>query len=121
MTFAVIGCKPAETGIYPMFAHPKGLKKPGLWVQRIDLWALNGAFAAQARDCRNTLGSPDNRLNVNVGVLAIGQPCSATGQRLTQHALTKVKRRSSKKVYVSLCIVERIKGRMGAAEIFKGL
>jgi acetyl-CoA C-acetyltransferase len=114
---AVAGCAPDEMGIGPVFAIPKLLKRHGLTVGDIGLWELNEAFACQVIYCRDQLGIPNDRLNVNGGAIAIGHPFGMSGARMAGHALIEGRRRGVKYAVVSMCVG----GGMGAAALFEVL
>jgi acetyl-CoA C-acetyltransferase len=112
---AVAGCEPDEMGIGPVFAVPRLLERNGLKMGDVGLWELNEAFAVQVIYCRDRLGIPDDRLNVNGGAVAIGHPYGMSGARMVGHALIEGKRRGVKYVVVTMCIG----GGMGAAGLFE--
>jgi len=113
--FAVAGCEPDEMGIGPVFAVPKLLSRQGLRIDEIDLWELNEAFASQVLYCRDRLGIPQERLNVDGGSISIGHPFGMSGSRMTGHVLIEGRRRGAKRAIVTMCIG----GGMGAAGLFE--
>ncbi len=112
---AVAGCEPDEMGIGPVFAVPKLLERSGLTMDDIDLWELNEAFAVQVLYCRDTLGIPNDILNVDGGAISIGHPYGMSGARMVGHALIEGKRRGAKYVVCTMCIG----GGQGAASLFE--
>ena len=113
--FAVAGCEPDEMGIGPVFAVPRLLERAGVRLDEVGLWELNEAFAVQVNYCRDRLGIPDDRLNVDGGAIAVGHPYGMSGARLVGHALVEGKRRGVKYVVATMCIG----GGMGAAGLFE--
>jgi len=112
---AVAGLEPDEMGIGPVYAIPKLLKANGLKMDDIDLWELNEAFAVQVLYCRDTLGIPNERMNVNGGAISVGHPYGMSGARMVAHALIEGKRRGAKYVVSTMCVG----GGMGAAGLFE--
>ena len=112
---AVSGLEPDEMGIGPVYAIPRLLERNNLTMDDIDLWELNEAFAVQVIYCRDKLGIPNDKLNVNGGSIAVGHPYGMSGSRLVGHALIEGRRRKAKNVVVTMCIG----GGQGAAGLFE--
>ncbi|MBV9158696.1 MAG: thiolase family protein, partial [Acidobacteriaceae bacterium] len=116
--FAVAGCEPEEMGIGPVFAVPKLLNRQGLTINDIDLWELNEAFAVQVIYCRDRLGIPMEKLNVNGGSIPIGHPFGVTGSRMTGTLANEMARRpNSRYGIVTMCVG----GGQGAAGLFEAV
>ena len=112
---AVAGCEPDEMGIGPVFAIPKLLERNNLSMDDIGLWELNEAFAVQVLYCRDKLGIPMDKLNVNGGAISIGHPYGMSGARMVMHALIEGRRRGEKYIVITMCVG----GGMGAAGLFE--
>ncbi len=116
--FVVAGCEPDEMGVGPVFAVPKLLNRHSLQVDDIDLWELNEAFAVQVIYCRDRLGIPQEKLNVNGGSISIGHPFGVTGSRMTGTLANEMARRpQSRYGVVTMCVG----GGQGAAGLFEAV
>ena len=113
--FTTVGCQPDEMGIGPVFAIPKLLDRYNLSIEDIDLWELNEAFAVQVVYCRDELGIPMDKLNVDGGSISIGHPFGMTGSRLVGHLIRELENRDKKYGVVTMCVG----GGMGAAGLFE--
>jgi len=113
--FTTVGCNPDEMGIGPVFAIPKLLAQNDLTIEDIGLWELNEAFAVQVVYCRDELGIPMDKLNVDGGSIAIGHPYGMTGSRLTGHIVRELQNREQQFGVVTMCVG----GGMGAAGLFE--
>ncbi|HMC74467.1 MAG TPA: acetyl-CoA C-acyltransferase, partial [Terriglobales bacterium] len=101
---AAAGVDPAFMGLGPVPAIRKALLRAKLTLDRIDLFELNEAFAAQALACQRDLGIDNAKLNVNGGAIAIGHPIGASGCRILVTLLHEMQKRDAKKGLASLCI-----------------
>ena len=113
--FTTMGCEPDEMGIGPVFSVPKLLKNYDLNVDDIDLWELNEAFAVQVVYCRDKLGIPMDKLNVNGGSISIGHPFGMTGSRQVGHMVRELNRQDKQFGVVTMCVG----GGMGASGLLK--
>jgi len=113
--FTTMGCEPDEMGIGPVFSVPKLLKNYDLNVDDIDLWELNEAFAVQVVYCRDKLGIPMDKLNVNGGSISIGHPFGMTGSRQVGHIVRELDRQDKQFGVVTMCVG----GGMGASGLFE--
>ena len=120
-SWAFGGFDPARMGLGPVVATPLALRRAGgLTMERIDLFEINEAFAAQVLACYKAfdsreffekhlgsgpIGAPDpERVNVNGGAIALGHPVGATGVRLVLTLLKELQRRNASLGLATLCV-----------------
>ena len=113
--FTTMGCEPDEMGIGPIFSVPKLLNNYNLSMDDIDIWELNEAFAVQVVYCRDTLGIPMEKLNLDGGSISIGHPFGMTGSRQVGHIVRQLHSHDKQFGVVTMCIG----GGMGASGLFE--
>ena len=113
--FTTMGCEPDEMGIGPVFSVPKLLNNYNLSIHDIDIWELNEAFAVQVVYCRDKLGIPMEKLNLDGGSISIGHPFGMTGSRQVGHIVRQLHSHDKQFGVVTMCIG----GGMGASGLFE--
>ena len=113
--FTTLGCEPDEMGIGPVFSVPKLLNNYNLSIDDIDIWELNEAFAVQVVYCRDKLGIPMEKLNLDGGSISIGHPFGMTGSRQVGHIVRQLHSHDKQFGVVTMCIG----GGMGASGLFE--
>jgi acetyl-CoA C-acetyltransferase len=89
--------------LQPANAITAAARKAGMSIEDIDLFEINEAFAAVGLASADTLGIPEDKLNVNGGAIALGHPIGMSGTRLALTALLELRRREANLAAVSLC------------------
>ena len=113
--FTTMGCEPDEMGIGPVYSVPKLLNNYNLSMEDIDIWELNEAFAVQVVYCRDKLGIPMDKLNLDGGSISIGHPFGMTGSRQVGHIVRQLHSHDRQFGVVTMCIG----GGMGASGLFE--
>jgi acetyl-CoA C-acetyltransferase len=104
VSYAAAAVDPKVMGIGPVPAVRKALEKAGLGADRIDLFELNEAFAAQSLAVLRELELDPARVNVNGGAVALGHPIGASGARILVTLLYALRARDKRLGLASLCI-----------------
>ena len=113
--FTTMGCEPDEMGIGPVYSVPKLLKNYNLSIEDIDVWELNEAFAVQVVYCRDKLGIPMEKLNLDGGSISIGHPFGMTGSRQVGHIIRQLSNLDKQFGVVTMCVG----GGMGASGLIE--
>jgi len=104
VSYASVAVDPKVMGIGPVPAVRKALEKAGLAADRVDLFELNEAFAAQSLAVLRELKLDPARVNVNGGAIALGHPIGASGARVLVTLLYALQARDKRVGVASLCI-----------------
>jgi acetyl-CoA C-acetyltransferase len=104
VSYASAAVDPKVMGIGPVPAVRKALEKAGLAADRIELWELNEAFAAQSLAVLRELKLDPATVNVNGGAIALGHPIGASGARILVTLLHALRARGLHRGLAGLCI-----------------
>lgn len=104
VSMAVTGVEPAVMGIGPVVATGKALNRAGITVSDLDIIELNEAFASQSIACIHDLGLDLEKVNVNGGSIAIGNPLGCSGARITTTLLHEMKRKNLRYGLATMCV-----------------
>ncbi|HEY2943067.1 MAG TPA: thiolase family protein, partial [Vicinamibacteria bacterium] len=104
VSYASAAVDPRVMGIGPVPAVRRALEKAGLAADRIELWELNEAFAAQSLAVLRELKIEPAKVNVNGGAIALGHPIGASGARVLVTLLHALKARGLRRGLAGLCI-----------------
>jgi acetyl-CoA C-acetyltransferase len=74
----------------------KLMEEQNLQVGDVDLFEVHEAFAATVVKCQQDLNIPNDKLNVNGGVIAMGHPMGATGAIMAGVLLDELERRDQR-------------------------
>ena len=114
-SWASVGIDPAYTGLAPVEAIPKALRRAGLTVDQVDLFEINEAFAAMCVATIRLLGLDQEKVNVSGSGCSLGHPVAATGARMLVTLVHELRRRGGGIGVASMCAG----GGMGSAAVIE--
>jgi acetyl-CoA C-acetyltransferase len=114
-SWASVGVDPAFTGLAPVEAIPKALKRGGLSVSDVDLFEINEAFAAMCVATIKLLNLDPDIVNVSGSGCSLGHPVAATGARMLVTLVHELRRRGGGIGVAAMCAG----GGMGSATVIE--
>ena len=102
--YAWTGIAPEIMGFAPVEAVRRALDRAGIGIDRVELFEVNEAFAAQAVAVQRELGIGREILNVNGGAIALGHPVGASGARILVTLLHEMHHREARIGVAALCV-----------------
>ncbi|VEG39609.1 acetyl-CoA acetyltransferase [Mycolicibacterium flavescens] len=113
--WASVGVDPAFTGLAPVEAIPKALKRAGISLADVDLFEINEAFAAMCVATVKLLDINPDRVNVSGSGCSLGHPVAATGARMLVTLVHELRRRGGGIGVAAMCAG----GGMGSATVIE--
>ena len=102
--YAEAGVDPSIMGIGPVPAIEKLIQRTHIPLDRVDLFELNEAFAAQSLAVIKDLKLNPDKVNVNGGAIALGHPIGASGARIVVTLIHALQQRQLQTGIASLCV-----------------
>jgi acetyl-CoA acetyltransferase family protein len=101
--WASVGVEPADTGLAPIPAITKALKRAGLRVSDISLWEINEAFASVPIAASRKLEIDPEFINVSGSGCSLGHPIAASGARMVTTLLNDLRRTGGRYGVAAMC------------------
>ena len=102
--YAEAGVDPSIMGIGPVPAIEKLIQRTHIPLDKVDLFELNEAFAAQSLAVIKDLKINPEKVNVNGGAIALGHPIGASGTRIVVTLIHALQQRQLHTGIASLCV-----------------
>jgi acetyl-CoA C-acetyltransferase len=102
--YAQAAVEPLWLFIAPVHAIRKLYERTGLEQEKVDLFEINEAFAAQMLADGQELGLEWDKVNVNGGAIALGHPIGCSGARVLTTLIYALQDRGLKTGVAALCL-----------------
>ena len=102
--YAEAGVDPSIMGIGPVPAIEKLIQRTHIPLDKVDLFELNEAFAAQSLAVIKDLNINPKKVNVNGGAIALGHPIGTSGARIVVTLIHALQQRQLQTGIASLCV-----------------
>ena len=102
--YAEAGVDPSIMGIGPVPAIEKLIQRTHIPLDKVDLFELNEAFAAQSLAVIKDLKINPEKVNVHGGAIALGHPIGASGARIVVTLIHALQQRQLQTGIASLCV-----------------
>jgi acetyl-CoA C-acetyltransferase len=101
--WASVGIDPVRTGLAPVEAVGKALRRAGVAGDDVSLWEINEAFASVAVACLRLLEIDPELVNTSGSGCGLGHPVAATGSRMLTTLVHELRRRGGGIGVAAMC------------------
>jgi acetyl-CoA C-acetyltransferase len=102
-SWASVGVDPVETGLAPIEAISKALRRAGLSLDDVDLFEINEAFASVPIAACRALDISEEKVNPFGSGCSLGHPIAATGARMVTTLAYELRRRGGGTAVAAMC------------------